>query len=115
VGEPGHIPREIRVSITDLVEGRLDDRLRSDVVAPLAAKFPNVDLDLDPERTQGRGYYETVCFHVHARDRSGAERLLVDGGFTDWTGRLLSDRKERLLISGIGTERLVGTGRPEGK
>ena len=31
---------------------------------------------------------------------------LVDGGFVDWTQRLLSDRKERLLISGIGTERL---------
>ena len=29
---------------------------------------------------------------------------LIDGGMTDWTARLISNRKERLLISGIGTE-----------
>ena len=29
---------------------------------------------------------------------------LVDGGFTDWTARLLGNQKERLLISGIGSE-----------
>jgi hypothetical protein len=32
--------------------------------------------------------------------------MLVDGGFTNWTQQLLSNQKERLLISGIGTERL---------
>jgi len=31
----------------------------------------------------------------------------VDGGFTDWTQQLLSNRKERLLISGMGSERFV--------
>jgi hypothetical protein len=31
---------------------------------------------------------------------------LIDGGFTTWTQLLLSNRKERLLISGLGTERL---------
>jgi hypothetical protein len=29
---------------------------------------------------------------------------LVDGGFTDWTRRLLSNAKERLLVSGMGIE-----------
>ena len=29
---------------------------------------------------------------------------IVDGGFTDWTARLLGNKKERLLISGIGSE-----------
>jgi|GEM_PF-4488011 len=33
--------------------------------------------------------------------------FLVDGGFTDWTQKLLSNRKERLLISGLGSERLL--------
>jgi hypothetical protein len=30
---------------------------------------------------------------------------VADGGFTDWTARLMgNNRKERLLISGIGSE-----------
>jgi hypothetical protein len=32
----------------------------------------------------------------------------VDGGAVDWTQRLLSNAKERLVISGIGSERLCG-------
>ena len=46
-------------------------------------------------------------FHVHATTADGARVQLVDGGFTDWTQRLLSDRKERLLISGVGSELLT--------
>ena len=36
------------------------------------------------------------------------ELFIADGGFTDWTAKLLNDAKERLLISGIGSERLIG-------
>jgi hypothetical protein len=35
-------------------------------------------------------------------------RALVDGGFTTWTQQPLSNRKERLLISGLGIERFSG-------
>jgi hypothetical protein len=38
----------------------------------------------------------------------GTSRVDVgDGGFVDWTQRLLGNRKERLLISGIGIDRLA--------
>ena len=40
------------------------------------------------------------------RDARGTEHELADGGFTNWTQKLLSDKKERLLISGMGTERI---------
>jgi hypothetical protein len=43
---------------------------------------------------------------VDARNRAGDEFPLVDGGFTTWTQQLLSNAKERLLISGLGTELL---------
>jgi hypothetical protein len=29
-----------------------------------------------------------------------------DGGFVDWTARLLGNRRERLLISALGVDRL---------
>jgi hypothetical protein len=40
---------------------------------------------------------------VHAGDHGE----VGDGGFTDWTARLLGNGKERLLISGYGVDRLV--------
>jgi len=50
------------------------------------------------------GYYKGLCFKVF---RDGVE--IGDGGFVDWTQRLLGNRKERLLISGIGVDRLATT------
>jgi hypothetical protein len=59
-------------------------------------------VELDPGRTSGRNYYVGLCFKVHVGDVE-----IGDGGFTTWTQTLLGDRKERLLISGLGTERAV--------
>ncbi|MDA0167182.1 hypothetical protein OM076_43380 [Solirubrobacter ginsenosidimutans] len=56
----------------------------------------------DAGRTQGRGYYDGMLLNITATDREGNAVGLADGGRTDWTQRLLSNRKERLLTSGIG-------------
>lgn len=34
----------------------------------------------------------------------GEEQEIADGGWVDWTQKLLENRKERLLISGVGLE-----------
>ena len=103
VGQPMHYPR---VAITDLAGTVHPERLQAAVVDSLFAEFPEARVGLDADRTAGRGYYAGLCFHVYAQDRSRKEYELVDGGFTTWTQQLLSDRKERLLISGVGTERV---------
>jgi hypothetical protein len=51
--------------------------------------------------------YTGARFGIYVEDRTATEYFLVDGGFTNWTQQLLSDRKERLLISGLGSERFV--------
>ena len=61
---------------------------------------------LDHARQHGRGYYRDLCFKVHAHVR-GELAEIADGGFTDWTRRLAASSKERLLISGIGLDRLA--------
>lgn len=53
----------------------------------------------DPEE---RPYYAGGWFSIDV-DRAN----VADGGFVDWTQKLLSDRKERCLISGAGIERLA--------
>ena len=65
-----------------------------------------VEVTEAPERESGRAYYRGLCFKVFAG--RGRHRLEVgDGGFVDWTAKLLGSRKERLLISGYGIDRLA--------
>jgi hypothetical protein len=60
----------------------------------------------DPERLPSQRYYQRACFKVHAT--FGASTFEVaDGGFTDWTERLLADRHERLLTSAAGLDRVA--------
>jgi hypothetical protein len=60
----------------------------------------------DPERAAGRGYYTGLCFKVLA---SCADEPVEfgDGGFVTWTQKLLGNRKERLITSGIGIDRVA--------
>jgi hypothetical protein len=78
-----------------------------------------VEIVVDRERQAGRGYYRDLCFKLNvatagpagsgpAEKRPGAEWAEVgDGGFTDWTALLTASAKERLLISGVGIDRVV--------
>ncbi|MBV9228377.1 MAG: hypothetical protein JOZ18_03615 [Chloroflexi bacterium] len=111
-GYPAH---GFRVAITDLEEGRREQVLTEQVLSPLAANHSDLLCELDPNRETGRGYYVGACFHIFATNRSGNEIELIDGGFTTWTQQLLSNAKERLLISGLGTEHFLnqfGTSKP---
>jgi hypothetical protein len=96
-----------RVALTDLTDG-----LMGPVMEAVHDALPQAEVVLDPRRKAGRGYYGGVCFKVHVTS-SDVPFEVADGGFVDWTQQLLGNRKERLLISGLGVERLVMTaGRP---
>jgi hypothetical protein len=99
----GYAAHDMRIAITDLDGDR--STLAQRVLDNLAATFPDVRCALDPGRESGRGYYVGACFHIYATNGAGIEMELADGGFTTWTQQLLSNRKERLLISGLGVER----------
>ena len=102
----GYAIQQVRVAITDLSDGADHAVMRSDVMAALAGQFAQVQWHADPDRSAGRNYYDRLCFAAYASDAADQEYMLVDGGFTTWTQQLLSNQKERLLISGIGTDRL---------
>ena len=81
----------------------MDGPTEADLEAIRGATF-TVEAVEERERTTGHDYYAAVCFHIYIKDNMGVERALADGGFTSWTQQLLNNQKERLLISGIGTE-----------
>jgi hypothetical protein len=107
VAQQGSSVERVRVAVTDLEEGRREPALREHVLAPLERDHPDVTVALDPDRESGRGYYVGTCFKLYTGTEDGTDHEIADGGFTTWTQQLLSNKKERLLISGLGTERLV--------
>jgi hypothetical protein len=86
----------------------------------LAEHHPEVGTCFDPERKSGIAYYRDLCFRLKLTSPEGVQQagegefdFVMDGGFADWTRRLLSNDKERLLTSGIGTEYLIKIIGPE--
>jgi hypothetical protein len=79
-------------------------QLESDVVTPLKNEFPEAQFRVNQRRLEGLGYYRPFALRITSDASDGNRYPVVDGGFTDWTARLMNNRKERLLISGIGSE-----------
>jgi len=86
----------------------LHDRM-ADIVRPALNPLPpGVTVTEDAGRERARGYYQRGAIRIDVESDAGAGWQEVgDGGFTDWTARLLNDAKERCLISCVSTERLT--------
>jgi hypothetical protein len=73
---------------------------------------PRAQFRFNLSRLEGLSYYSGFCLRISPLAPDGARYPVVDGGFTDWTARLLQNKKERLLTSGIGTEFVCSRYRP---
>jgi hypothetical protein len=92
----------VQVALTPLSDA--GERIAAATAATLATEPAEIITDHD--RAGGRGYYRDLCFKVNALV-DGMPGEIGDGGFTDWTARLLANGKERLLIAGYGLDRLA--------
>jgi hypothetical protein len=95
----------IRVLLTDWTRGGRGDAVLR-LIEHAFLDSDDAHVVRDPARQAGRGYYEGICFKIRASFQFD-ELEVSEGGFTAWTRRLLSDRKERLCISASGGDRLV--------
>lgn len=94
-----------QIRLTCLAEASrpITDRMCEDFAAQ-----SGVEVVEDRDRTTGRGYYTSVCFKIYIRVEDRCLEV-ADGGFVDWSQLLTGNRKERLLISGFGVDRLSET------
>ncbi len=105
LAQNGYRFAEVEVAVADTErDARRTAIARERVLAPLGVRYPGVRFRIDPERERARAYYRGPCFNLDATDPEGTRFNLGDGGFTDWTARLLSNAKERFLGSALGTE-----------
>ncbi len=100
------IKTALRIAISDFGSSMARPVVRTEVVEKLQSTHKEVRIGIDQDRKQGRGYYGQLCFKIFATPPKGREQELVDGGDVDWTQKLLNNAKERLIISGCGSERL---------
>jgi hypothetical protein len=101
----------MRVGVT-AINVDLAERLHSEIVAPLSRAYPRDEIRLDPSRRTALEYYRNLALSVELETPSGGLCQIVDGGDTDWMGKLLNDRKEFFLTSCIGVDlflKLFGT------
>ena len=101
----GTKPR-LRVAISDFRSEAPRPVVQSNVVDKLRSSYKGVRIGFDQDRKQGRGYYGELCFRIFATPSARREQELVDGGDVKWTQKLLNNAKERLVISGCGSERV---------
>jgi hypothetical protein len=78
--------------------------LQRHVIAALQTEYPEAEFRFTLARLEGLGYYTGWCLRISPTAPDGQRYPIADGGFTNWTARLLQDHKERLLTSGIGSE-----------
>lgn len=90
------LPNSIPQQRLQLIKERLFDALQ--------VEFPEAELRFNLARLEGLGYYTGLCLRISPTASDGVRYAITDGGFTDWTARLLQDKKERLLTTGIGSE-----------
>jgi hypothetical protein len=67
----------------------------------------DVEPRIDRESEYGRNYYRRMRFMINLTNNHNQSYDIIDGGFTNWTSELMKNNKERLMISGIGTELLL--------
>jgi hypothetical protein len=96
----------LRVAISDFGSEHPRSIVQSGVVDKLRSSHGNLKVGFDQDRKQGRGYYGELSFKIFAMPLNGKEHELVDGGDVNWTQKLLNNAKERLVISGCGSERV---------
>jgi hypothetical protein len=93
-----------RIELSDFADGAFASVLSAARVA--LAGMPGVDVVDVPERTRARGYYIGMAFRIDATAH-GETFEIADGGFVDWTQKLVGSAKERCLVSGLGLDRLA--------
>lgn len=78
------------------------------IIKSLSAQFECVRFDINVVQASESDYYKGLRFQIYGQPDSGTEQGLVDGGVVDWTQKYLNNAKERLIISGVGVDRLCG-------
>lgn len=101
-----YLGEAVRLRITYTLRTTSHEDARLIALRDLAERHA-IALVEDPDRKAADGYYAGFCFQIWGGWQNDAMRQLADGGTVDWGAKLLSNAKERMLISGTGVDGLA--------
>ncbi len=67
----------------------------------------NLNISIDLGRMWWVGHYKGLAFSWFLKNERGDVCDVFDGGIVDWSARLLSDKKEKMIVGGMGTDLLA--------
>jgi hypothetical protein len=102
--KPDRIKRKI-LKIFNYDESR--NSFLMETVNTLIRLGEDFELMVEKNSDYGRNYYHRLRFMINLTNAQNLSYDLIDGGFTDWTQKLMKNNKERLMTSGIGTELML--------
>jgi len=74
----------------------------------LNREHPNLQIEYNADEVNDNEYYMGLQFNIFVHlSKTKAKINIGDGGFVDWSQTLLGDKKERMLVSAIGLDRLI--------
>jgi hypothetical protein len=71
----------------------------------IQSELPEVPLSFDLEH-EDNNYYKGINFKLYI-EKDNEKVEVGDGGFVDWIAKMISNKKERCLISGLGMDRML--------
>jgi len=106
-----YLRTQYKVETVNLLFKSLDGKEKTNLLFEslfnfICDKFPTFKLEKTIAAQDQQPYYKGLQFKITITI-NGNEIEIGDGGFVDWTQQLTGNKKERLLISGLGTERLL--------
>lgn len=108
----------VKIRLKSLGTDGEENHLFQSILSFLEKSEPDWTIEIIESKQVEQEYYRGLQFKIVIPKPSGGTTLrratttgseeleIADGGFTDWTQRLSGNRKERLLISGMGLELL---------
>ncbi|MFH1188934.1 MAG: hypothetical protein V1652_03775 [bacterium] len=107
---PTEVEHANDLSSTMFSNNGLPDRMRyfahieRGIVDPLRMTYPGVRFCFNFDRKAGLGYYPHLCLHIFATNQKGNKVQVADGGAVNWATKLLGNKREAMVTSGIGAE-----------
>ena len=95
-----------RVVLLDMTPNSQNYSILSDFATEMNQSLGEESVRFEIVSNEKNEYYQNIRFSIKYARIDKKEYELVDGGIVDWTQKFLNNSKERLVISGIGSERL---------
>lgn len=76
----------------------------NEIIIRLKEKYPNITFLFNLDRIRGMGYYHWICFEISGINKNWERITFIDWWYTDWTQKLMNNKKERFLSTGFWSE-----------